>query len=122
MLFRSYCAAHHLLVSFSGRPQGFVDQALMALERQRRIVLTVNQFATAGRVVAGSDLLTVLPLSLLSATGMPSELAVRDLPFELNPVQVVMAWHRRQDGKPAHRWLRELILSVPVPKQPASPA
>ena len=53
-----YCQAHHLLVSFSGRAHGFVDQALLALGRRRRIVVTVNQFATAGRVVVNSDLLT----------------------------------------------------------------
>ena len=55
----AYCASRHLLVSFSGRPFGFVDEALASLGRERRIVLTVNQFATAGRVVAQSNLLTV---------------------------------------------------------------
>ena len=38
-----FCAARHLLVSFSGRPFGFVDEALTAVSRQRRVVLTVNQ-------------------------------------------------------------------------------
>ena len=47
-----FCDAHHLLVSFSGRPFGFIDEALASLGRKRRIVLTVNQFFTAGRVVA----------------------------------------------------------------------
>jgi DNA-binding transcriptional LysR family regulator len=56
-----YCDAHHLLVSLSGRERGLSDQALAALDRKRRVVLTVNQYFTAGRVVAGSDLLTVLP-------------------------------------------------------------
>jgi DNA-binding transcriptional LysR family regulator len=52
MTLKRYCDAHHLLVSFSGRPIGLVDRALAALDRKRRIVLTVNQFFTAGRVVA----------------------------------------------------------------------
>jgi DNA-binding transcriptional LysR family regulator len=46
---KRYSEAHHLLVSFSGRPFGFVDEALASLGRKRRIVLTVNQFFTAGR-------------------------------------------------------------------------
>ncbi|RYY65670.1 MAG: LysR family transcriptional regulator, partial [Comamonadaceae bacterium] len=50
-----YCAARHLLVSFSGRAYGFIDQTLGTLGRERRIVVTVNQFFTAGRVVANSD-------------------------------------------------------------------
>jgi DNA-binding transcriptional LysR family regulator len=113
----SYCAAHHLLVSFSGRPHGFVDQALAGLGRQRRIVLTVNQFFTAGLVVTRSDLLTVLPESFVASTGFEQELITRELPFALGHVQVEMLWHLRRDAEPAHRWLREAV-SVPVGAQP----
>jgi DNA-binding transcriptional LysR family regulator len=107
-----YCAASHLLVSFSGRPFGYVDQALAALGRQRRIVLTANQFFTAGRVVARSDLLTVLPESFLEATGFRDELVTVELPLALAPVQVGMLWHLRHDADPAHRWLRERLLAA----------
>jgi DNA-binding transcriptional LysR family regulator len=105
----TYCAAEHLLVSFSGRPHGYVDQALSALGRSRRIVLTVNQFFTAGRVVAQSDLLTVLPDRFVEATGYRRELLTRELPLELPPVLVDMLWHRRLDHHPAQQWLREHI-------------
>jgi DNA-binding transcriptional LysR family regulator len=104
-----FCAAHHLLVSFSGRPHGLVDQALAALGLQRRIVLTVNQFFTAGRVVTQSDLLTVLPEGFVSATGFASELAVRELPLVMGPVHIAMLWHLRHDADPAHRWLRDQV-------------
>lgn len=105
----NYCAAHHLLVSFSGRPFGYVDQSLASLGRRRRIVLTVNQFFTAGRVVAQSDLLTVLPEGFVDATGYRSELVTRELPFEMRPVHVDMLWHRRHNAHPAQRWLREQV-------------
>jgi len=105
----AFCAAHHLLVSFSGRPYGYVDQALAGLGRQRRVVLTVNQFFTAGQVVAGSDLLTVLPERFLNATGGAQSLVVRDLPMALEPVHVAMLWHLRNDVAPEHRWLRERV-------------
>ncbi|MBL8328830.1 MAG: LysR family transcriptional regulator [Rubrivivax sp.] len=105
----TYCAAHHLLVSFSGRPYGYVDQALELRGRRRRIVLTVNQFFTAGRVVTQSDLLTVLPEGFVEATGYREELVTRDLPFEMQPVHVDMLWHRRHDMHPAQRWLREQV-------------
>ncbi|MFO1218761.1 MAG: LysR family transcriptional regulator [Burkholderiaceae bacterium] len=105
----AYCAAHHLLVSFSGRPQGLVDRALADLGRQRRIVLTVNQFYTAGRVVRESNLLTVLPLSFLEATGAYAELVTRELPFDPGLVHVEMLWHLRRDNDAPHRWLREVL-------------
>ena len=90
-----YCAARHLLVSFSGRPYGFTDEALAALGRERRIVLTVNQFFTAGRVVANSDLLTVLPLHFFGVTGLEGTLVWRPLPLQLPTVHVDALWHVR---------------------------
>ena len=78
-----------MLVSFSGRPFGFVDEALALLGRERRIVLTVNQFFTAGKVVANSNLLTVLPRHFVNVTGMADELVMRDLPYPVPTVQVV---------------------------------
>jgi DNA-binding transcriptional LysR family regulator len=105
----AYCAANHLLVSFSGRPIGFVDEALSDLKRSRRVMLTVNQFVTAGQVVARSDLLTVVPRHFIAATGFERSLAVRRLPFEMPPVHVDILWQRRQALRPGHRWLRERI-------------
>jgi DNA-binding transcriptional LysR family regulator len=107
-----YCAARHLLVSFSGRPYGFVDEALAELGRSRRVVLTVNQFFTAGQVVMRSDLLTVLPRHFLSASGFGMRLAQRPLPMSMPEVHVDMLWHHRQDTRPEHAWLRQQILEV----------
>ena len=108
----AFVAAQHLLVSFSGRPHGFVDEALLALGRNRRIVLTVNQFATAGIVVAKSDLLTVLPREFLPATGVGHRLVQRPLPLSLASVSVEMVWHLRRDDDPAHAWLRDRLVEA----------
>jgi DNA-binding transcriptional LysR family regulator len=108
----AFVQAHHMLVTFSGRPHGFVDEALAMLGKQRRIVLTVNQFATAGSVVARSDLLTVLPRQFLPATGVEHRLVHKPLPLALGAVNVEMMWHLRKDDDPAHRWLRELVIAA----------
>ncbi|MDP3701743.1 MAG: LysR family transcriptional regulator [Hylemonella sp.] len=108
-----YCAARHLLVSFSGRPYGFIDEALAGLDRQRHIVLTVNQFFTAGRVVATSDLLTVLPRHFVSVTGIADQLVLRELPFKVPDVHVDALWHRRLQHSRAHTWLREVLARLP---------
>ena len=108
----SFCAAQHLLVSFSGRAHGFVDESLAGMNRTRRIVLTVNQFFTAGRVVAHSDLLTVLPASFVSATGYKKQLVQRPLPMPLARVHVEMLWHMRHDDHPGQRWLRERLIEA----------
>lgn len=101
---------NHPLVSFSGRPWGFVDEALAAQSRSRRVVLTVNQFFTAGQVVATSDLLTVLPRHFVGMTGHGHALVQRAIPLEMPPVQVDMLWHRHTHTLGPQRWLRDLVL------------
>ena len=108
----AYCAAEHVRVSFAGRARGFVDEGLARIGRTRRVVLTVNQFATAARVVHESDLLTVLPRSFVPATGLADGLAVRPSPVPLPRIEVGMLWHRRHDRDAAQRWLRETVSEV----------
>ncbi len=107
-----FCAARHMLVSFSGRPYGFIDEALAALDRKRQVVLTVNQFFTAGRVVANSNLLTVLPQHFVSVTGIADQLVLRPLPFDVSPVHIDAVWHSRMQLQSAHLWLRQAIARV----------
>lgn len=107
-----YCEAHHMLVSFSGRPYGFVDEALAALGLKRRVVITVNQFFTAGRVVTHSDLVTVLPRHFVKITGIADQLVLRDLPLEVPPVHGDSLWHRRQGQRSDHAWLRLAVAAA----------
>ncbi len=111
----NYCAANHLLVSFSGRAHGLIDEALSQMHRERRILLTVNQFFTAGRVVANSDLITVLPRHLIASTGMTESLLSKDLPLTLPAVHLDMLWHERDARSPAHKWLRNHLESMNTP-------
>jgi DNA-binding transcriptional LysR family regulator len=110
----AFCAARHLRVSFAGRPRGFVDDALQRLGRKRQVMVTVNQFHSAGCVVRQSDLLTVLPRSFVPATGFAHELTCRKLPFEMPGIDVALLWHRRHDRDAAQRWLRDQLRQAAV--------
>lgn len=114
----AYCAADHLLVNFAGRPYGRADQALAALNRKRRVVLTVNQYFTAGRVVAHSNLLTVLPEFFVGATGYHEQVVTRPLPFDLPGLHVAMLWHQRNDRVSSHQWLRARLLEAAAREAP----
>jgi DNA-binding transcriptional LysR family regulator len=104
-----FCAARHMLVSFSGRPYGFIDEALASLGRERRVVLTVNQFFTAGRVVANSDLLTVLPKHFVPVTGIADALWQCPLPMEVPAVHVDALWRRQAAQPTAMEWLLQAL-------------
>lgn len=101
----AYCAARHMLVSFSGRPFGFIDEALASLGRERKVVITVNQFFTAGRVVTDSDLLTVLPRHFVPVTGLADTLVQKTLPLNVPAVHVDALWRRRDVQQGAMTWL-----------------
>ncbi len=56
-----YCEMRHVLVSATGDPEGFIDHALAAQGRARRVALTVPNFSMALALVADSDLVCALP-------------------------------------------------------------
>lgn len=106
-----YCEARHMLVSFSGQPFGFLDEALASIGRKRRVVLTVNQYFTAARVVASTDLLTVLPRHFVPATGIEHLLAFQPLPLRVESVHVDALWRSRAGHIPqgALQWLLQAL-------------
>ena len=107
-----YCQARHVLVSFSGQPFGFIDEALALHQRTRQVVLTVNQFFTAAKVVASTELIGVMPRHFLTLTGNSERLLHRELPFAVPPVQVGALWHQRLEAAGAHAWLRSRVATV----------
>ena len=76
------------------------------------MLLTVDQYFTAGCVVTHSDLLTVLPAVFVNATGIREKVLTRPLSFELPPLHVDMLWHQRSDRSLAHHWLRERMFEA----------
>ncbi|MEZ5657597.1 MAG: LysR family transcriptional regulator [Burkholderiaceae bacterium] len=105
-----FCAAHHLLVSYSGNPFGFADRALAEMGRSRRVVITVNQFFTAGQVVINSDLLAVLPAHFLPATGFADRLVVRRPPIRPGHRRGRCGLAAAAKADMAHQWLiRQLV-------------
>jgi DNA-binding transcriptional LysR family regulator len=118
----AYCAARHVLVSYSGRADGRADQALRMLGRERRIVLTVNQYATAAQVIAQSDLIAVLPEAFVGRSAYRGDLVCRPLPFVLDDLDLRMVWHRRNARETSHAWLRGRLLAAAAPAETATPA
>lgn len=109
-----YCVAQHLLVNFSGRAQGYVDQALAERGLERRVILTLNQFASAARVVAQTDMVTTLPIHFVAASGMAAALWTSELPLPVPPVLVDALWSQTLDTQPAHQWLRAAVSRAAV--------
>lgn len=104
-----YCAARHLLVSFSGRAYGFIDEALAAVGHTRRIGMTVNQYSTAARIVTQTDLVTVLPRHFVAFTGLQAQLQVHPLPMEVQAIHIDALWAKRGRHRAAYDWLLQAL-------------
>ena len=105
-----YAAASHVVASRRGQPLGPVDAALAALGLERQVVAVVPGFPSALGIARASDLVALLPASYLAA--QPDGCWVFDLPVTVEGLTISQMWHPRSEADPAHRWLRQLVLSV----------
>jgi len=106
-----FCARSHALVSFAEDLRGFVDDALSALGRARRVAVSIPQFGSLPAVLAGTDLLATVPAYLAAElcsqnAGLRSE----PLPFESPAYAISMCWRAAADRDPAEQWLRGALV------------
>jgi DNA-binding transcriptional LysR family regulator len=107
-----YCSAPHLLVAPRGKPGSFVDDALAAVGRRRRIALAVPHFLVVPHVVAASDLIATLATRVTALFAPLLGLARLPPPLPISGFAMALAWHERQHQDAAHRWFREQIVAV----------
>jgi len=85
-----------------------VDSLIETMGLRRRIMLHVPHFLVVATAVIGSDLLAVVPATLLR-DDEKRHLAVYDLPVPVPDVAIHMAWRARQSQDPALIWLRQVV-------------
>jgi DNA-binding transcriptional LysR family regulator len=108
----NFVASKHLLVSISGDPRGFVDTALGARGRKRRVVLTVPSFSMALEVLADTDLLAALPRRLVRQQAARFGLSAAELPFKrrADPVQAIATKASMMDAGIA--WMMKVLADL----------
>ncbi len=105
----------HLDISSSGDDVRFLDDALTADGLARRVVLSAP-YLSAPALLTQSDMVAVVGQRVAAEFARVHPVAIRPLPHlpadRAVSAQAVMIWHRRSDGVPAHRWLRDLVVGV----------
>lgn len=80
----------------------------------RRIALTLPSFLGAGELVAGSELIAVVPEQLANHIITRYPCCSWPLPFSLPEIAIRQVWHQRLHRDPGHIWLRSLIVNLPT--------
>lgn len=87
-----YCELSHVLMTLNADQTGVIDSVLKKLGKQRHIAMTCAQFSPMPEIVANSDLIATVPLSLTQAAERAG-CTCYPLPFDM------------------HRWQSELVCS-----------
>ncbi|MYV96875.1 LysR family transcriptional regulator [Streptomyces sp. SID3343] len=103
-----FAAADHLIVSRRGKLHGPIDGALAELGLTRRVVGTAPTFPSSLFILTASDLVGLVTGSV-SAVAEQLGLKTFDIPLDLPPVPLGLAWHPRHDADPGHAWLRRCM-------------
>jgi len=110
-----YCDLGHVVFSPEGKLKAMGDAALARIGRARRVVMTMPSFGGICNTVSESELVALLPEPLALKMSSRLNLDIFSAPVRIEPARICMAWHKRNTGQPAHRWLRAQLTQVLAP-------
>lgn len=108
----SFLNARHVAVVAREFSEDPVDTWLREEGLTRNVVLTVPTYLQALHVVAGSDLVAVLPERLIYAYSTLVEVVAMDVPLDVGTFQEYLLHPARTHGDPGCMWLRSLMREV----------
>lgn len=92
--------------------EAVLDEVLADMGHMRREVLLVSSVMSLPAVIAGSDLLAVVPEQTARAARETLPIQILTLPFRVPSVDVSMLWHDRMQHDSGHKWLREILRDI----------
>lgn len=109
----------HVRVMVSATAHTLIDRVLERAGVQREFALTIPAFLGVDQIVAGSELLAIVPRRLATAYVAVGAVKRVALPLRLPAYAVNQYWHERFHRDPASIWLRttahEAAAGIPFP-------
>lgn len=100
---------HVDLAAHTGYFSAAIDRMLQGINRSRTIAATLSSYMVCPYVVAESDLIATMPLSIARAVAKTVRLTLLDVPIKLPSLSMSLYWHERYQDDPGHAWLRQYI-------------
>lgn len=105
LMLDSYCSVDYLLVSLFGKFYVVIDDVLVGMNCECKILLMVNQFFMVGCIVVSFELIIVLLCYLVVVIGMVEVLVVKELFFQILEEYVDMFWYECDVCNFVYKWL-----------------
>ena len=104
--------ASHAVVLPHGTGHGIVEQTLIKLGLQDRIMLRVQNFLVLPAIVTSTDLVAMVPHSVASQLSTAHPLKLFAPPIDLPEFDVKQCWHERFHTDAGNQWLRKQIAEI----------
>jgi len=111
---KRFCDMQHLVVSHTGDPYGFVDQALASRGLTRRIGLTVPNFMFALVTIAETNLISALPRRLVAMNAGRFGIVAVDAPLSLPTFRVNAVAPKVAMMDEGLRWLFDVLARAEI--------
>ena len=120
----NYLKAQHIWVNKTGMGVGVgmnprdklrlgrVDEALDSLGEKRDITVFTRHYQVARMLAKQKHLIATLPERAALIDSSNNELIALVPPFEIEPMELTMAWSPLLQHNPGHQWMRRLIVDV----------
>jgi len=102
----AFVAEKHIMVGSETIGMGAVDRALHAVGRRRSVQIVTGFFLSPLRIAATSDLLATVPRRLAEQAAAELPIKLLQVPLDVKPFDITMAWSARRHNDPAHAWFR----------------
>jgi DNA-binding transcriptional LysR family regulator len=108
-----FLALPHLTYNLSGPQFGsLADEHLAGSGYERKIVASMESFATAPFLLHGTRLITMVPKRLGERLRQAADVKTIEPPFDVPPVHEKLVWNPRFTASAAHVWMRTQLLEV----------
>ena len=109
MSLKQFSQASHAVVLPAGTSHKTVEEALLKLGLQERIMLRVQNFLALPAIVERSDLIAIVPHSVAAQLASDRVLRLVKLPIRLPEFDVKQIWHERFHSDSGNQWLRSQV-------------
>ncbi|MGW4983810.1 LysR family transcriptional regulator [Streptomyces mirabilis] len=105
----------HIMLALRPDANDEIERALAERGLRRHLAVTFPHWSAAVELLAGTDL--ILTVASRAVGPMQRHKALRKFtpPLELARFAYQQAWHTRRANDPAHRWLRQAVLTCSQP-------
>lgn len=109
---KAFANLSHALVTIRRDATGEVDRALAKHHLERRIALTVPHMMILPAIVASSDLVASIPSRMAHYFSKLDDIAVFEIPLEMQTWTVSMLWSKLNDKDDAIIWLHQTLQEI----------